>query len=176
MHLISLIFHIFPPVLAKLTMSEVTFPAAYLHIKTCNCSLDFPSLYFLIIQIPLNNPVAALSFRELKACLSFSSLSNSAFSHLFNCAYFIILHLPKTFLAWLCLVECGPHWRQLVLVIQLKSVFYFEGESYQFDFVCSKIRKIPLRLSAASSLRKAGGSWHKGAVISSCRLQWGSLM
>ena len=157
-------------------MSEVTFPAAYPHITTCNCSLDFPSLYSWNSQIPLNNPVAALSIRESEACLSFSSLSNSVFSQRFNCVYFIILFLCKIFLARLSLVEGEPHWWQLVLGIQLRSVLYCNGESYQFYFVCSKIRKVPLCLCAARSLRKAGGGCCKGAVTSSCRLQRRSLL
>lgn len=89
-HLISFIFHVFSPALSKITISKASFPEANMHIRGCSCSLDFPSTYSLSTQTPPNNPVAALSFRELKVCQSFSNLSNSVFNQLFNCVYFII--------------------------------------------------------------------------------------
>jgi len=96
-HLISVIYHVFPPFQTTLTMAEVTFPAAHLHIYTCNCPLDFHSPCFLVIQTSLHNPVADLNFGELKACPCLSSWPNSAFAQLFKCVYFIIVFLCKTF-------------------------------------------------------------------------------
>lgn len=109
-------------------------------IRACDWSLDFPSPYSLVFQTPLNNPVAALSFRELKACLSFSSLSLTNSLIVFGLHFF----LSKTYFEWLSLVEGDPHWWQHVLGIQLRSVFSFNNECNQFYFgFLSKNKKNP---------------------------------
>ena len=75
-----------------MAISKVIFSDAHCLDKGhCNYSPSFSFSSSLFIQIPLTYLVAALSFRELKACLSFSSLivslANSFITFIFTFFY-----------------------------------------------------------------------------------------
>jgi len=65
-------------------------------------------------------------------------------------------------------VDCNYHmFTECVLFMEL---------DYALIFLFLQIAKLLLCLCAASSLRRVGGRWCNGAVTSSCRDQWRSLM
>ncbi len=105
-----------------------------------------------------------------------SSVSNRNISSASSFTAFVTIYLWQTSPVRLSLVGGEPHWKHLRLSIQMRSVGSCLLNFTILSFPLFAMKETLLCLCAARSLRKAGGSWCRGAVTSSCRPGWRSLM